>query len=485
VVKKLSGKNNIGVIGLAVMGENLTLNMASRGFSVSVHDRFSSVIQEFISGRAGNKAISGYKDIKEFVLSLETPRKIMLMIKAGDPVDNVIAQLSSILETGDIIIDGGNSYYKDTQRRSAFLEEKGLRFIGSGVSGGETGALKGPSIMPGGSLEAWPYVEQIFMAIAAKVDDVPCCAWMGSDGAGHFVKMVHNGIEYGDMQLICESYHLMRDMLGMPVEAIRSVFADWNQTELKSYLIEITADILTFRNEDGEPLINKILDVAGQKGTGKWTVNAALDFAMPLSLISEAVFARCLSSNRDLRLQASEQLTGAKRTYQGGQADFLSNLRKALYAAKIISYTQGFSLLQAASEEFAWDLDLSRIAQIWRGGCIIKASFLDAIAAAYKNQKKLSNLLFDSFFKEQLASSQASLRRVNSAGIMAGIPLPSHTSALNYYDGLRSTDLPANLLQAQRDYFGAHMYERKDRPRGEWYHTDWTGDGGSTTSTTY
>ncbi|MCW8860067.1 MAG: decarboxylating NADP(+)-dependent phosphogluconate dehydrogenase [Deltaproteobacteria bacterium] len=479
-------KNSIGIVGLAVMGENLALNLASKGFHVAVYDRFEAVTENFIAAKAAGKPLCGYNNVVEFVGSLETPRKILLMIKAGEPVDNIIAQLMPLLASGDIVIDGGNSHYTDTQRRVELLEKNGLHFVGAGVSGGEIGALKGPSIMPGGSLAAWPALEKILMSIAAKADDgTPCCAWMGKGGAGHFVKMVHNGIEYGDMQLICETYHLMRDLLGMSANQMSSVFADWNKGDLSSYLIEITADILAYQDEDKHPLIDKILDVAGQKGTGRWTANAALDLGVPLSLISESVFARCLSSNRTLRLEAEKTLAGPQPDYQVDKTDLLKELGIALYAAKIISYAQGFALLQTASNTFNWDLNYARIAQIWRGGCIIRSAFLDKISTAYNHSNDLTSLLFDPYFKAQMATTHSSLRHVISTAVAAGIPLPSHSSGLNYYDGLRSANLPANLLQAQRDYFGAHMYERKDQPRGKWFHTNWTGEGGSTTSTTH
>jgi len=479
-------KNIIGIAGLAVMGENLVLNLASRGYSVSTYDRFPDVTTKFIAEKTVGKTICGYKTVAEFVTSLESPRKIMLMIRAGVPVDNFIEQLIPFLERGDIVVDGGNSNYEDSARRTAYLEQKGFLYIGAGVSGGEEGALKGPSLMPGGSQGAWKYLEPIFMDIAATADDgTACCAWLGSGGAGHFVKMVHNGIEYGDMQLICEAYQVMKNMLGMSAAEIHNIFLAWNNGDLKSYLIEITADILAYLDTDGVPLVEKILDAAGQKGTGKRAVNAALDFGVPLSLISESVFARCVSSHREVRLEAEKKLLGPACYYSGDKDAILEDLGKALYAAKIISYTQGFELLQAASQEFGWNLSCAEVARIWRGGCIIRSAFLDKISAAYNNNLNLSNLLLDPYFEEQVIAAQESLRRVVSAGVLAGIPLPSHSSALNYYDSLRSADLPANLLQAQRDYFGAHMYERKDKPRGEWFHTDWTGAGGTTTSTAY
>ncbi len=479
-------KHTIGVAGLAVMGENLVLNMASKGFSVAVYNRTYAKTETFLAGRAADKDISGFQEVKDFVDSLESPRKIMMMVKAGSPVDQFIEQLLPHLQQGDIVIDGGNSNYHDTIRRQEYLETKGFRFIGTGVSGGEEGALKGPSIMPGGSVEAWPYVEPVFMAAAAKVEDgSSCCAWMGPGGSGHFVKMVHNGIEYGDMQLICEAYHFMRVILEMSTEEIHSAFASWNKGPLSSYLIEITADITAYHDSDGTPLLDKILDAAGQKGTGKWTVNAGLDYGVPLSLISESVFARCLSSFKDLRVTASEQIRGHVYRFDGDKEEMLKDLGRALYGAKIISYTQGFGLLQAASEEFGWNLNFADIARIWRGGCIIRSVFLDRIAEAYINNPGLANMLLDPYFIETVTEIQGSLRRVVQTAVMAGIPMPCHGAGINYFDGLRTASLPANLLQAQRDYFGAHMYERVDKPRGEWFHTNWTGEGGNTTSTTY
>ncbi len=479
-------KHNIGVAGLAVMGENLVLNMESKGFSVAVYNRTFQKTDKFISGRAKGKKITGYAEVKDFVETLESPRKIMMMVKAGEPVDMFIEQLLPFLDEGDIVIDGGNSNYHDTIRRQKCLEEKGLRFIGTGVSGGEEGALKGPSIMPGGSPSAWQHLEPIFTAISAKVDDgSSCCTWIGPEGAGHFVKMVHNGIEYGDMQLICETYHFMKSVLGMEHTEIQTVFADWNQGELGSYLIEITADIVGYLDEDGAPLVENILDAAGQKGTGKWTVNNALDYGVPLSLISESVFARCLSSFKDLRLLASKKLTGPQTHFSGDKKVILADLGKALYGAKIISYTQGFALMQSVSDEMKWNLNLAEVARIWRGGCIIRSVFLDRITEAYKRDTALANMLLDPYFKEKISDVQKSLRVIMSKGISSGLPLPCYSAALNYYDGLRTSSLPANLLQAQRDYFGAHMYERVDKPRGEWFHTNWTGEGSDTTSTAY
>lgn len=479
-------EQSIGIAGLAVMGENLVLNMESKGFSVAVYNRTYEKTEKFLHGRAKGKNIVGFSNVEDFVASLERPRKIMMMLKSGAPVDMFIEQLLPFLEEGDIIIDGGNSNYRDSIRRMHYLEEKKLLFIGTGVSGGEEGALKGPSIMPGGSKEAWPHVEPIFTAAAAEVaDGSRCCAWMGPSGAGHFVKMVHNGIEYGDMQLICETYHFMRDVLKVEADKIQALFSEWNKGELGSYLIEITSEITGYLDDDGVPLLEKILDAAGQKGTGKWTVNSALDTGVPLSLISESVFARCLSSFKELRASASGVLQGPEPGFSGDRDGMLSDLAKALYGAKIISYTQGFGLLQEASKEMSWDLDLAEIARIWRGGCIIRSIFLDRITEAYSANPFLANMLLDPYFQEKIIEAQASLRRVVTAAVAAGIPVPCHASALSYYDGLRTTSLPANLLQAQRDYFGAHMYERVDAPRGEWFHTNWTGEGGDTTSTAY
>jgi len=479
-------KQTIGVAGLAVMGENLVLNMASKGFSVAVYNRTYEKTERFLAGRAAGKEIAGFHEVKDFVAALESPRKIMMMLKAGSPVDQFIEQLLPYLDAGDIVIDGGNSNYQDTLRRLKYLEDKGIRFIGTGVSGGEEGALKGPSIMPGGSPDAWPHVKPIFTAAAAQVDDgSSCCAWIGADGAGHFVKMVHNGIEYGDMQLICEAYHVMKSVLGMDTAEIHSAFSRWNNGELSSYLIEITADITAYLDSDGVPLLEKILDAAGQKGTGKWTVNAALDYGVPLSLISESVFARCLSSFKDLRVAASGWIEGRTFPFEGDRDAMIDDLGKALYAAKIISYTQGFGLLQAASKEHGWNLNYADIAKIWRGGCIIRSVFLDRIAEAYNTDHELANMLLSPYFQAKVVEAQVSLRRVVGTAVMAGIPMPCHSGAISYFDGLRTASLPANLLQAQRDFFGAHMYERVDKPRGEWFHTNWTGEGGDTTSTAY
>lgn len=477
---------DIGLIGLAVMGENLVMNMESKGFTVAVNNRSTEKITSFINGRAKDKNIIGAYSLQELVEKLKKPRKIMLMVKAGKAVDNLIDQLIPLLDKGDIIIDGGNTHFPDTIRRAGYVEEKGLLYIGTGVSGGEEGALKGPSIMPGGSSDAWTEVKPIFQAIAAKVEDgTPCCDWIGSDGAGHFVKMVHNGIEYGDMQLICESYQLMRQLLGLSADEMHDVFATWNKGELDSYLIEITRDILAYKDEDGQPMVDKILDTAGQKGTGKWTSVASLDEGIPLTLISEAVYARFLSALKSERVEAAKILRGPAISLAGDKEEFIEDIRQALYASKIVSYAQGFSLLRAAAETYSWDLKYGDIALMWRGGCIIRSIFLGKIKDAFAADAKLSNLLLDPFFKEKVEICQQSWRKVIATAVQNGIPVPAFAAALSYYDGYRSERLPANLLQAQRDYFGAHTYERIDKPRGEFFHTNWTGKGGSTAASTY
>ncbi len=478
--------SQIAVAGLAVMGENLVLNMESKGFSVSVFNRTVSKVDDFLAGRAKGKNIQGFHSVKELVECLERPRKVMMMLKAGEVVDDFIEQLLPFLEEGDIVIDGGNSNYHDTERRYQYLTGKGLLFIGTGVSGGEEGALKGPSVMPGGSFEAWKYLEPILVPISAQVSDGSlCCSWMGKGGAGHFVKMVHNGIEYGDMQLICEAYQVMKDVLKMSAAEMHTVFSRWNEGVLSSYLIEITRDILGFQDEAGIPMVDNILDAAGQKGTGKWTVIGALDVGVPLSLISESVFARCLSAQKEERVTAASILNGPEVAFTGDRQHVLDNLEKALYLAKIISYTQGFSLMKDASAEHEWDLDFAEIARIWRGGCIIRSVFLDKITEAYRENPSLNNLLLAPYFTAQVDDAQKSLRHILGVAIAHGIPAPCHSSALNYYDGYRTARLPANVLQAQRDYFGAHTYERVDKPRGEFFHTNWTGKGGNTTSTAY
>jgi len=477
--------SDIGLVGLAVMGENLTLNMESKGYSVTVYNRSVDKVNAFMAGRAHGKNIRPAKSIGELVESLEKPRKIMLMVKAGQAVDDFIEQLIPHLDVGDIIIDGGNTHFPDTNRRTKYLENKGLCFIGAGVSGGEEGALTGPSIMPGGSPAAWQHVKPIFQSIAAKVEDgSPCCEWVGESGAGHFVKMVHNGIEYGDMQLICEAYQIMKDYLGMSAKEMHDVFAKWNQGELDSYLIEITRDILGFE-ENGEPLVDKILDTAGQKGTGKWTAVSALELGIPLTLIGEAVFSRCLSAQKEERVVASSVLGGPNPDFTGDRDTFIEDLRQALLAAKIVSYAQGYVLIREAAKEYQWNLNYGGIALMWRGGCIIRSTFLDNIKEAFELDSDLPNLLLSPFFKEKIEGSQAAWRRVISAAITNGIPTPAMTSALSYFDSYRCKRLPANLLQAQRDYFGAHTYERTDKNRGEFFHTNWTGRGGDTSSSTY
>ena len=479
-------KADIGLIGLAVMGENLVMNMESKGFSVAVFNRTTEKVTSFIEGRARGKNITGTYSVQEFVDNLKIPRKIMLMVKAGKPVDDFLNMLIPYLEKGDIIIDGGNSHFPDTISRTKYVEDHGLLYIGTGVSGGEEGALKGPSIMPGGSSAAWTFVKPIFQAISAKVEDgSPCCDWVGDNGAGHFVKMVHNGIEYGDMQLICEAYQLMKDYLDMTADEMHEVFKDWNTGELNSYLIEITRDILAYKDTDEQPIVDKILDSAGQKGTGKWTSITSLDEGIPLTLIGEAVYARCLSAIKEERAAASKILTGPKPRFEGNREEFIEDIKNALYASKIVSYSQGYTLMEAAAKTYGWKLNYGGIALLWRGGCIIRSIFLGKIKEAFDKNPQLSNLLLDPFFKEKVEGSQAGWRRVVSAAALNGIPVPAFSSALSYYDGYRCERLPANLLQAQRDYFGAHTYERVDRMRGEFYHTNWTGEGGTTSSSTY
>ena len=479
-------KSDIGLIGLAVMGENLVINMESRGFTVSVFNRTVEKVKKFVEGRAKGKNIVGTYSLEELVASLEKPRKVMMMIKAGGAVDEMIEKLIPLLEKGDIIIDGGNSHFPDTTRRTAYVESKGLLYIGTGVSGGEEGALHGPSMMPGGSPEAWQYVKPIFQAICAKVEDgSPCCDWVGENGAGHFVKMVHNGIEYGDMQLICEAYHLMRDYLGMTDDEMHDVFAKWNTEELDSYLIEITRDILAYKDEDGQPIVEKILDTAGQKGTGKWTGIAALDEGVPLTLIGEAVFSRCLSAMKSERVAASAVLSGPTSHFDGDRQSFINDVKDALYASKIVSYAQGYTLMRSAAANYGWNLNYGGIALMWRGGCIIRSAFLGKIKDAFDKNAGLTNLLLDPYFTAAIEKAQAGWRRVCAAAVMNGVPVPAMSAALSYYDGYRCERLPANLLQAQRDYFGAHTYERVDKPRGEFFHTNWTGEGGDTAATQY
>ena len=479
-------KRDIGLIGLAVMGENLVLNMESKGFTVAVFNRTVSKVDDFVNGRGAGKNITGCHSIDELCGSLKTPRKIMLMVKAGQAVDDFIEKLIPRLEPGDILIDGGNSHFPDTIRRTKYLESKGFRYIGTGVSGGEEGALLGPSIMPGGSPSAWEHVKPIFQAIAAKTSDgAPCCDWVGEGGAGHFVKMVHNGIEYGDMQMICETYQLMKQGLGMTNDEMHRVFAEWNEGELNSYLIEITRDILACKDEEGNYVVDLILDAAGQKGTGKWTVIAALDHGQPLTLISEAVFARCLSAIKDERVIASKVLKQKIKAFKGDKAKLIRDLRQALYASKIASYAQGYQLMRAAASEYQWNLNYGGIALMWRGGCIIRSAFLGEIKKAFDRDRNLVNLLLDRFFSKAVRKAEPAWRRVVTAAVKLGIPMPAVASALAYFDAYRTERLPANLLQAQRDYFGAHTYERVDKPRGEFFHTNWTGHGGTTSASTY
>lgn len=479
-------KADIGLIGLAVMGENLVLNMESHGYTVAVYNRTTQKVDDFINGRGKGKNIIGTHTVEELIENLKSPRKVMIMVKAGKPVDAVIDQLLPLLDKGDIIIDGGNSHFPDSIRRTKDLEEKGFLYIGTGVSGGEEGALKGPSIMPGGSPAAWEYVKPIFQSISAKVEDgSPCCDWVGEGGAGHFVKMVHNGIEYGDMQLICEAYQIMKELLGMNYEEMHDVFKQWNEGELDSYLIEITRDILAYKDEDGQPLVEKILDTAGQKGTGKWTGIASLEIGVPLTLIGEAVYARTLSAQKEDRVEASKILSGPKPKFEGDKKQFIEQLRQALYASKLVSYAQGYVLMKHAAKEYGWHLNYGGIALMWRGGCIIRSVFLGKIKEAFVKNPDLNNLLLDPFFKEKIENAQNAWRKVVSTAITNGIWIPAMSTAINYYDGYRTEKLPANLLQAQRDYFGAHTYERIDKPRGEFFHTNWTGRGGTTASSTY
>ncbi len=477
---------DIGLIGLAVMGENLVMNMASKGFTVAVYNRTPEKVDRFLSGRAAGKSIIGCHSPEELVSHLARPRKVFLMVKAGQAVDDMIERLLPLLEDGDIIIDGGNSHFPDTIRRTAYVESRGKLYVGTGVSGGEEGALKGPSMMPGGSPAAWPFVKPIFQAICAKVEDgSPCCDWVGENGAGHFVKMVHNGIEYGDMQLICEAYQLMRDYLRMSDDEMHRVFAAWNETELDSYLIEITRDILAYRDTDGSPLVEHILDTAGQKGTGKWTAVAALDEGVPLTLIGEAVFSRCLSAMKEERTAAASAFARTIPPFTGDKAKFVEAIRQALYASKIISYAQGYTLMRTAAKTYGWNLNYGGIALMWRGGCIIRSAFLGKIKDAYTADPTLSNLLLDPYFKDTIQRLLPAWRTVVSAAAGCGVPVPAMSAALSYFDGYTTQRLPANLLQAQRDYFGAHTYERLDSPRGQVFHTNWTGHGGSTSASTY
>jgi 6-phosphogluconate dehydrogenase len=482
----MSQASDIGLIGLAVMGENLALNIERNGFRISVYNRTTEKVDAFMAGRAAGKNVFGARSLEEFVGSIKRPRRIIMLVKAGAAVDALIGQLLALLGPGDVLIDGGNSYYPDTIRRAKEVEAQGLLYVGSGVSGGEEGALLGPSMMPGGSPAAWPLIRDVFQAICARTPDgEPCCDWIGENGAGHFVKMVHNGIEYGDMQLICETYDVMKRGLGLSNDEIHAAFEEWNRGELDSYLIEITRDIVAHREEDGTATIDRIVDAAGQKGTGKWTVVSALEEGTPLTLIGEAVFARCLSAAKEERVSASKLLPGEVVGFAGDKAAFVNDLRQALYASKLVSYAQGYQLMRDAAKAYGWNLNYGGIAMVWRGGCIIRSAFLGDIKKAFDRDAGLVNLLVDPFFSEAVTSRQAAWRRVVARAVEMGIPVPCMGAALAYFDGYRSERLPANLLQAQRDYFGAHTYERSDRPRGEFFHTNWTGRGGTTTSQSY
>ena len=467
------------------MGQNLILNMNDHGFTVAAFNRTVSKVDDFLAKEAKGTKVVGAHSLEEMVGLLKKPRRVMLMVKAGKPVDEFIEHLLPHLEAGDIIIDGGNSLFEDTIRRTKYVESKGLLYIGTGVSGGEEGARRGPSIMPGGSPAAWPHVKDIFQGIAAKVDGAPCCDWVGENGAGHYVKMVHNGIEYGDMQLICEAYNMMKTGLGMTADEIQKVFAKWQEGELNSYLIEITRDILAFKDKDGQPLVDQILDTAGQKGTGKWTVMSSQELGVPITLIAEAVFARMLSAFKEERVAASKKLRGPNPAISGDKAKLIEAIGKALYASKIVSYTQGYMLMRAAAKQYNWNLNYGGIAMMWRGGCIIRSVFLGKIKEAFDKNSKLSNLMLDPFFRKALNGSHRAWRGAVAAAVKKGIPVPAFSTALAFYDGYRSERLPANLLQAQRDYFGAHTYERLDQPRGQFFHTNWTGRGGDVASGTY
>jgi 6-phosphogluconate dehydrogenase len=476
---------DIGLVGLAVMGQNLVMNMNDHGYVVCAYNRTHSKVDDFLAGTAKGSKVIGAHSPEELCKKLKSPRKIMFMVKAGKAVDATIESLLPFLEKGDILIDGGNSHYPDTERRVAELEKKGILFVGAGVSGGEEGARYGPSIMPGGNPEAWPHIKEIYQAIAAKADNGdPCCDWVGEGGAGHYVKMVHNGIEYGDMQIICEAYQIMREHLGCKDEELKQVFTDWNKGDLDSYLVEITSHIFGFK-EDGQPLVDQILDVAGQKGTGKWTGISALDMGMPLTLIGEAVFARCLSALKEERVEFSKYYNNPVKKFSGDKKEIIDCIRDALYASKIVSYSQGFMLMRQAGVDMGWNLNYGAIAMMWRGGCIIRSKFLGKIKEAYEKNPQLKSLLFDDFFKNAVLKSEKGWRKVVSLAAESGVPTPCFSTSLSFFDGYRAARLPANLLQAQRDYFGAHTYERVDKPRGEFFHTNWTGTGGDISSSTY
>ncbi|HEY1662676.1 MAG TPA: decarboxylating NADP(+)-dependent phosphogluconate dehydrogenase [Verrucomicrobiae bacterium] len=487
----MDAQADIAVIGLAVMGQNLILNMNDHGFTVVAFNRTVEKVDHFIANEAKGTKVIGAHSVEEMVKLLKRPRRVMLMVKAGKAVDEFIEHLLPLLEKGDIIIDGGNSLFADTDRRTKYLESKGLLYIGTGVSGGEEGARNGPSIMPGGSPAAWPHVKAIFQGISAKVENnVPCCDWVGEGGAGHYVKMVHNGIEYGDMQLICEAYNIMKNGLGMSAQEMHDVFAEWNKGELDSYLIEITRDILAFKDTDGTSLVDKILDTAGQKGTGKWTIQNSADLGIPITLIAEAVYSRCVSALKEERVKAARKLKGPRPALSVAKNDakkkaFINDIRDALYCSKIISYAQGYMLMRSAAAEYKWNLNLGGVALMWRGGCIIRSRFLGKIKEAYDNNPKLLNLLLDDYFRGEIKRCQKGWRNIVASAAKKGIPAPAFSTALSFFDQYRNAILPANLLQAQRDYFGAHTYERNDKPRGEFFHTNWTGKGGTTASSTY
>jgi 6-phosphogluconate dehydrogenase len=487
----MENNGDIALIGLAVMGQNLILNMNDHGYTVVAYNRTTEKVDQFLANEAKGTKVQGAHSIEEMVSKLKTPRRVMMLVKAGKPVDEFIEQLIPHLSPGDIIIDGGNSLFEDTNRRTKYVESKGLLYVGTGVSGGEEGARRGPSIMPGGSPAAWPHVKDIFQAVSAKVDGAPCCDWVGQNGAGHYVKMVHNGIEYGDMQLICEAYNIMKHGLGMSADEMHQVFAEWNKGELDSYLIEISRDILGFKDTDGTPIVDKILDTAGQKGTGKWTVINSQDLGIPITLMAEAVYSRCVSALKDERVKASRKLKGPRPALTsiagnpGKKKAFIEDIKSALFASKIVSYAQGYMLMRTAAKEYGWNLNYGGIALMWRGGCIIRSVFLGKIKAAFDNNPKLANLLLDDYFRGEIKKAQKGWRNIVATAAKRGIPVPAFSTALAFYDQYRSAVLPANLLQAQRDYFGAHTYERIDKPRGEFFHTNWTGRGGTTTSNTY